>query len=92
MKAPADVRELVQRIAAKHRVSMDDILGRDALKSASRARTEAMVAVRELTKPNGEPRFSTTRIAQMFGRDNHTTVVEAVKRWRSWNNGAGEDA
>ena len=40
MKAPADVRELVQRIAAKHRVSMDDILGRDALKSASRARTE----------------------------------------------------
>jgi chromosomal replication initiation ATPase DnaA len=69
------LHSVVACIAAKHRVTFEDVMGptRGSL-AACHARREAMVAVAEL-----RPCWSVSGVAEFFGRD-LTTVLSAFKR------------
>ena len=68
------VLDIVRRVAEKHSVKPEDILGGCRRVPVWRARREALTVIHEV----GEGRFSTTGIGRAFGCD-HTTVLYNIK-------------
>ena len=76
---PPRVLAIMEEVAAKHGVSLGDILSRARAAKIADARTDAMRAVAAAPSPNGKP--STTTIGRWFDRD-HSTVVHALGNTR----------
>lgn len=82
MALPTRVREIVLAVAQEYEVEPGQIL-EAGCRGADRiveARHEAILRVRELTKPSGSPVFSSPIIGQYFGGRDHSTILNAVKR------------
>lgn len=83
IRTPGDsVRECIERAAKNHDVTADEIKAGNELRARkfTRARHEACWRLRDLTWPDGEPRLSFPRIAQIVGLKDHTSAMNAVRR------------
>ena len=67
---------VIDAVAAAHGVTRDDILGKCRVPKIVRARDEVIYRLRT------ERRYSLQRIAELMGRDDHTTVWAALNRER----------
>ena len=76
---PDRVVAIMCNVAKAHGVSPADILGRRTLAKISKARREAMYAVRALEWGAAGAPPSYPQIGRWFGRD-HTTIVVACQR------------
>lgn len=65
----------IRVIAELHGVDVRDVVGPSRKRKHARARFEAMHHMREVHK------WTYARIGRLFGRD-HTTVINAVRRWK----------
>lgn len=74
----AKAAHLVQQVAAKHSVTVDDIMGKSRRRYIVRARQEAMAVIY-----TEFPMWSLPIIGKYFGRD-HTTVLHSVKVMGAW--------
>ena len=77
---PDAAREVIREVAARHRLTIAELVGESRKREIAWPRIEAMARIRALTGPDGRPRYTLPRIGQFFGRD-HTTVLSAVRRW-----------
>lgn len=68
-------RCIINRVAADHGVTYDDIVGPGRSALIVRARFEAIAAV---AKAN--PRFNAPQIGRIFGGRNHTTILNALSQ------------
>jgi chromosomal replication initiator protein len=73
---PDKVRELAERIAAKHGITVEALLGRGRTKTVAEARHELMALLR------GTFAFSFPEIGRIVGRD-HSTVMYALRKRES---------
>jgi chromosomal replication initiation ATPase DnaA len=69
---PARVQAIISAVAYEHGIPISDIMSDRRTREISRARHAAMRTVRALENPKP----STTRIGEWFGRD-HATVLYA---------------
>ena len=81
---PPRVRSIIAQVAAKHGVTVEDILGPSVKRRCARPRFEAMYRVRNevwlrtwASSPKSPANYC--RIADWFGRD-HSTVMRAIMR------------
>ncbi len=80
IRSPRDtVREILQRCADNHGVTLADIVGDRRFKPIVHARQEAMYRLRDLRTHEGAHRFSLPRIGQLLGGRDHTTVLHGLK-------------
>ena len=71
-----DADRVIRSIASEHGVSYDDIMSRKrGLSVVCTARHHAMAVLRWSTT------WSLPEIARLFYRQNHTTVISAVRNW-----------
>lgn len=71
-----DAERVIRAIASEHGVSYDDIMSRKrGLAIVCDARHHAMAVLRWSTT------WSLPEIARLFYRQNHTTVISAVRNW-----------
>jgi hypothetical protein len=68
--------QLVTTIAAKHELTLKDLVGKSRKNNVVNARHEAMWTLYT------EHRRSLQFIANVFSNCNHTSVLHAVRRWR----------
>jgi len=73
MRSSPTMRRIAGEVAARHRLTLDDLTGPRVARPLVRARWEAMAAIRAQT------RFSLPQIGQFFNRD-HTTVLAGIRK------------
>ena len=71
---PAEVREIVERVAEKHNMPVIDLLSRTRQWLAPRA--EAIAEIKRVMKPKG---WNTENIGWMFSRDGSTMRIHALR-------------
>jgi len=75
---PPSARRILDSVAAKHGLTVEDLVGSSARKAATRARWEAMARLRDEVRINGlEP--SLPQVGTWVRRD-HTTVLHGLMR------------
>lgn len=67
------MRDIVQEVAARHKITLDEIYSSSREHRIAHPRQEAMAAI------YATGRYSTTQVGRHFGKD-HTTVVHALRR------------
>ncbi len=67
-------RDIVELVADKHGVTVDDIFGKRKFQHLVEARVEAISQVRR-----ARPDWTLRRLAMFFERD-HTTVIHALRK------------
>lgn len=67
-------RLIVKEVAAKHGVTVEDLVGRSRVPAIVAARHEAMFRVRK------ETTHSLPHIGRLFGGRDHSTVLNAMRR------------
>lgn len=72
-RTPIDVAAILERVAERFDVTVDDLKGRDRHKQVTAARHVAMWAVRQR-------KLSFPEIGRLFGNRDHTTVMNAVRK------------
>lgn len=72
------VRTIINVVADKHHVTLEEIIGPSRSSKISEARHEAMALAYQ-----NRPDLSTPMIARVFNRD-HTTLLHAVKKMGVW--------
>ncbi len=70
---PVTMLEIAELVAARHKLSVEELRGPSLRRKIAHARQEAMA----LTYATG--RFSTTQVGRYYSRD-HTTVIHARRR------------
>lgn len=75
------IRQIVEDVAERHGFLTTELLGPRRFKSLSRARFEAMWLVRQERWPDGRHVYSLTQIGDFFGGRDHTTALNAIRRW-----------
>lgn len=70
------MRLIVRQVAARHRMSVAEIMGVSRLAPIATARIEAYALIQ------ASGRFSYPRIGEFFNRD-HTTILHGVKKYRA---------
>lgn len=79
---PGDVvRECLERAARNHGLQVTEITsaGPSPIRKVGHARQEACWRLRDITRPDGRPRLSYPRIAQIVGLKDHTSVLAGVR-------------
>jgi chromosomal replication initiation ATPase DnaA len=76
---PQTMREIAERVAGLHNVTVDDLKGSSRLKKFAHARQEAMWAMRQAVNADGSPRFSLPQIGRFLGGRDHTTVIHGER-------------
>lgn len=66
---------IIQEVADRHGISMDEMMSDDRRAHVVTARDAAILAVRQ-----DDPRRSSTRIGQDFGGKDHTTIIMSLRR------------
>jgi chromosomal replication initiator protein len=74
-------QQIIRRVASKHRVGIEEMLGPTRRRPMAYARQEAMWRLRRLRRQDGAQRFSYPQIAHLLGREDHTTVIYGVKAY-----------
>lgn len=77
MSADRQTRAVIEAVAAKHGVTMSDMLGRCVNRKAAWARQEAYVEIRAR-----RPHLSLPSVGRLFGRD-HSTVLHGIRRFQA---------
>lgn len=72
--------EILQDVADKYRLTLDELKGPDRSQRVSWPRQEAMWRMRQEFRDDGTNRWSTPRIGQFLGGRDHTTVLFGVTR------------
>lgn len=77
---PKRVRELAVRVAERHRLKLEDLVGPRVTHRISHARHEAFAEVRSITKGTSrEAAYSLPQIGAWFGGRDHTTVLAGIR-------------
>jgi hypothetical protein len=79
-------KEILHRVASRHNLSVDTLLGHRRQKHIVRARHEAMFLIAE------ETQLSLPQIGMICGKRDHTTVLHALRKWRRDHPPAQTDA
>jgi chromosomal replication initiation ATPase DnaA len=75
------IREIQEQTAARHKISFAELVGPGRAKRLFWPRAEAMYIARMRRWEDGTHRWPYTAIALRFGGRDHTTVINAVKRY-----------
>ena len=84
---PAEVREIVERVAEKHNMPVIDLLSRTRQWLAPRA--EAIAEIKRVMKPKG---WNTENIGWMFSRDGSTMRIHALRLRKGKHDRGGAEA
>lgn len=76
---PASAHRILSEVAARHALSLTDVLSRSRSADRSAALFEAMHRMRQDVTINGDP-ASLYQIGQWLGRRHHSTVVNGIKK------------
>lgn len=71
---PPTLGDIAREVARRHRLTVEDLISTNLLRSVVKARQEAMWRAYQTG------RFSTTKIGRYFGGRDHTTVLHALRR------------
>lgn len=71
----ASPQQLIEQVAFWHRLTARDIVGRDRFQHMITARFDAVAAVKR-----NYPKMSLSRLAQVFGGRDHTTIMNALRQ------------
>lgn len=66
-------KDTARAVAERHGLTLEDMLGADRSRRVAHPRQEAMALVHH------EHQLSTTRVGQLFGGRDHTTVLHAIR-------------
>jgi chromosomal replication initiation ATPase DnaA len=75
------IREIQEQTAARHKISVAELVGPGREHRVFWPRAEAMYIARTRRWDDGSHRWPYTTIGQRFGGRDHTTVINAVKRY-----------
>ena len=78
-RAPSEIASVLADVASRHELTVDDLKGASRVQYIANARQEAMWALRSLSHPDGRPRLSLPRIAQIMGGRHHATVIHGCR-------------
>jgi chromosomal replication initiation ATPase DnaA len=77
------MRAIADEICARHGLTLVELTGPRQPRKIAHARFEFMERCREILRPDGANRYSTTMIGRFLGGRDHSTVVKGLKRWRA---------
>jgi chromosomal replication initiation ATPase DnaA len=83
--AKPTMMSIAKDVATAYDLTVDDLITHSRVRRVSHPRQEAMYLMRQVTWPDGTPRYSLTHIGQFFGKD-HTTALFGIRAHMRRNN------
>jgi len=78
-RLPAGVVACFQSVEREHGVVARELLSDDRCFRVAHARQALYAAIRAISWPNGQPRYSLPTIARFCGRLHHTTIIHGLR-------------
>lgn len=80
---PRTMNQIILDVARRHDLTAGDLLGPSQARRYAHPRQEAMWEMRQVMRPNGSHRYSTTMIGRALGGRDHSTVSHGAQRHES---------